>query len=166
MVPFPKPSRSFLIQLPNSSKDQPTNFPLSKEESYHLANRTILLYHSIRLWDLSTWFSPIKSRNWLAKGLNRAQTGGSAEAENMFGQDSSDSKCMGFTLMIDWNRLFILPTAATLRYVRESEEIRLAMRPLELIKRVKEIQQEVYAKPETVKEKDTKQKRCSLGRMA
>ncbi|VVA37034.1 PREDICTED: unknown [Prunus dulcis] len=47
--------------------------------------------------------------------------------------------------------------SATLRYVRESEEIRLAMRPLELIKRVKEIQQEVYAKPETVKEKDTKQ---------
>lgn len=31
------------------------------------------------------------------------------------------------------------------------------MRPLELIKRVKEIQQEAYAKPETVKEKDTKQ---------
>ncbi|KAL6292326.1 hypothetical protein ACE6H2_000468 [Prunus campanulata] len=51
----------------------------------------------------------------------------------------------------------ILPTAATLRYVRESEEIRLALRPLELIKRVKEIQQEAYAKPETVQEKDTKQ---------
>ncbi|CAB4261892.1 unnamed protein product [Prunus armeniaca] len=47
--------------------------------------------------------------------------------------------------------------SATLRYVRESEEIRLAMRPLELIKRVKEIQQEANAKPETVQEKDTKQ---------
>ncbi|KAB2625573.1 hypothetical protein D8674_017233 [Pyrus ussuriensis x Pyrus communis] len=43
------------------------------------------------------------------------------------------------------------------RYVRESEEIRFAMRPLELIKRVKEIQQEAYEKPETTKEKDTRQ---------
>ncbi|XP_068327026.1 uncharacterized protein [Pyrus communis] len=47
--------------------------------------------------------------------------------------------------------------SAALRYVRESEEIRFAMRPLELIKRVKEIQQEAYEKPETAKEKDTRQ---------
>ncbi|XP_009357955.2 uncharacterized protein LOC103948644 [Pyrus x bretschneideri] len=47
--------------------------------------------------------------------------------------------------------------SAALRYVRESEEIRFAMRPLELIKRVKEIQQEAYEKPETTKEKDTRQ---------
>ncbi|ONI26853.1 hypothetical protein PRUPE_1G050700 [Prunus persica] len=82
-------------------------------------------------------------------------------------RDNSSSIASGLSLLCFFSlqivhlspqfRLFILPTAATLRYVRESEEIRLAMRPLELIKRVKEIQQEVYAKPETVKEKDTKQ---------
>ncbi|KAL5542440.1 hypothetical protein UlMin_010150 [Ulmus minor] len=44
-----------------------------------------------------------------------------------------------------------------LKYIRESEEIRLAMQPLELIKRVKEIQQEAYAEPEKVQEKDAKQ---------
>ncbi|XP_015887741.1 uncharacterized protein LOC107422748 [Ziziphus jujuba] len=44
-----------------------------------------------------------------------------------------------------------------LRYIRESEEIRLAMQPLELIKRVKEIQKEAYAEPERVQEKDVKQ---------
>ncbi|KAK9931296.1 hypothetical protein M0R45_018575 [Rubus argutus] len=49
------------------------------------------------------------------------------------------------------------PNSATLRYVRESEEIRYAMRPLELIKRVREIQQEAYGEPETVQEKDTRQ---------
>ncbi|EXC27679.1 hypothetical protein L484_009703 [Morus notabilis] len=48
-------------------------------------------------------------------------------------------------------------TSAQLRYIKESEEIRLAMQPLELIKRVKEIQQEAYVEPETVKVKDTKQ---------
>ncbi|XP_011627061.1 uncharacterized protein LOC18444211 isoform X2 [Amborella trichopoda] len=37
-----------------------------------------------------------------------------------------------------------------LRYIRESEAIRRAMVPLELIKRVKEIQQEPYIQPETV----------------
>ncbi|XP_009341625.2 uncharacterized protein LOC103933656 [Pyrus x bretschneideri] len=47
--------------------------------------------------------------------------------------------------------------SAALRYVRESEEIRFAMRPMELIKRVKEIQQETNAKPETVKENDARQ---------
>ncbi|KAJ7955500.1 putative Transmembrane protein [Quillaja saponaria] len=44
-----------------------------------------------------------------------------------------------------------------LRYIKESEEIRLAMRPLDLIKRVREIEQEAYTKPRTVPKKDTKQ---------
>ncbi|KAM7255938.1 hypothetical protein ACFE04_011679 [Oxalis oulophora] len=44
-----------------------------------------------------------------------------------------------------------------LRNIRESEKIRLAMQPLELIKRVKEIQQEVYAEQVTVERNDTKQ---------
>ncbi|XP_050374892.1 uncharacterized protein LOC126792528 [Argentina anserina] len=48
-------------------------------------------------------------------------------------------------------------TAATLRYVRESEEIRLAMQPLELIKRVREIQREASGEPETVQEKEIRQ---------
>ncbi|XP_062166911.1 uncharacterized protein LOC133873192 [Alnus glutinosa] len=47
--------------------------------------------------------------------------------------------------------------SAQIRYIKESEEIRLAMQPLELIKRVREIEQEVYAEPETVQQKDTKQ---------
>ncbi|XP_059448658.1 uncharacterized protein LOC132179883 [Corylus avellana] len=47
--------------------------------------------------------------------------------------------------------------SAQFRYIKESEEIRLAMQPLELIKRVREIEQEVYAEPETVQQKDTKQ---------
>ncbi|KAF3964388.1 hypothetical protein ACB098_02G094800 [Castanea mollissima] len=47
--------------------------------------------------------------------------------------------------------------SAQTRYIKESEEIRLAMQPLELIKRVREIEQEVYAQPETVQQKDSKQ---------
>ncbi|KAL4643693.1 uncharacterized protein LOC142624269 [Castanea sativa] len=47
--------------------------------------------------------------------------------------------------------------SAQIRYIKESEEIRLAMQPLELIKRVREIEQEVYAQPETVQQKDSKQ---------
>ncbi|KAE9617588.1 hypothetical protein Lalb_Chr03g0036931 [Lupinus albus] len=47
--------------------------------------------------------------------------------------------------------------AAQLRYIKESEEIRLAMLPLNLIKRVREIEQEVYTQPETAQKKDTKQ---------
>ncbi|CAL9112321.1 hypothetical protein MUK42_01411 [Musa troglodytarum] len=35
-----------------------------------------------------------------------------------------------------------------LRYILESEEIRRAMEPLELIKRIKEIEQEAYTEPE------------------
>ncbi|KAG2727766.1 hypothetical protein I3843_01G171200 [Carya illinoinensis] len=48
-------------------------------------------------------------------------------------------------------------TSAQIQYIKESEQIRLAMQPLELIKRVMEIEQEAYAKPETVQQKDTKQ---------
>ncbi|KAJ9154091.1 hypothetical protein P3X46_027465 [Hevea brasiliensis] len=44
-----------------------------------------------------------------------------------------------------------------LRYIKESEEIRLARQPWALIKRVKEIEQEAYAEPEVVQQKDTKQ---------
>ncbi|CAL0303168.1 unnamed protein product [Lupinus luteus] len=47
--------------------------------------------------------------------------------------------------------------AAQLRYIKESEEIRLAMLPLNLIKRVREIEQEVYTQSETAQKKDTKQ---------
>ncbi|KAH1190116.1 hypothetical protein GmHk_20G057752 [Glycine max] len=43
-----------------------------------------------------------------------------------------------------------------LNYIKESEEIRLAMLPVELIKRVREIEQEVYTEPETAQKKDTK----------
>ncbi|KAK6914178.1 hypothetical protein RJ641_021499 [Dillenia turbinata] len=44
-----------------------------------------------------------------------------------------------------------------LRSIRESEETRRAMQPLELIKRVKEIQQETYTEPEMLEPKETKQ---------
>ncbi|KAG4907139.1 hypothetical protein AAZX31_20G073500 [Glycine max] len=46
--------------------------------------------------------------------------------------------------------------SAQLNYIKESEEIRLAMLPVELIKRVREIEQEVYTEPETAQKKDTK----------
>ncbi|XLR61133.1 hypothetical protein S83_011805, partial [Arachis hypogaea] len=42
-------------------------------------------------------------------------------------------------------------------YIKESEEIRLAMLPLELIKRVREIEQDVYTESETAQKKDSKQ---------
>ncbi|XP_044499533.1 uncharacterized protein LOC123220963 [Mangifera indica] len=48
-------------------------------------------------------------------------------------------------------------TSVQLKYIKESEEIRLAMQPLELIKRVREIQQEVNAEPENVQHKEAKQ---------
>ncbi|KAJ0245104.1 Uncharacterized protein HA466_0185880 [Hirschfeldia incana] len=44
-----------------------------------------------------------------------------------------------------------------LRYVKEAEEIRLSMQPLELIKRVREIEQESSGGQETEQEKDVKQ---------
>ncbi|ESW17346.1 hypothetical protein PHAVU_007G231900 [Phaseolus vulgaris] len=47
--------------------------------------------------------------------------------------------------------------SAQVSYIKESEEIRLAMLPVELIKRVREIEQEVYTEPETAQKKDTKQ---------
>ncbi|KAF8111620.1 hypothetical protein N665_0074s0143 [Sinapis alba] len=48
--------------------------------------------------------------------------------------------------------------SAQLRYIKEAEEIRLAMQPLELIKRVREIEQEEPSGgQETEQEKDVKQ---------
>ncbi|KAJ4969545.1 hypothetical protein NE237_016246 [Protea cynaroides] len=44
-----------------------------------------------------------------------------------------------------------------LRYIKESEELRRAMEPLELIKRVREIEQETNAEPEAVQPKAIKQ---------
>ncbi|KAF2547746.1 hypothetical protein F2Q70_00019370 [Brassica cretica] len=49
------------------------------------------------------------------------------------------------------------PVSAQLRYVKEAEEIRLKMQPLELIKRVREIEHESSAGQETEQEKDVKQ---------
>ncbi|XP_020204030.1 uncharacterized protein LOC109789474 [Cajanus cajan] len=42
-------------------------------------------------------------------------------------------------------------------YIMESEAIRLALIPVELIKRVREIEQEAYTEPEAAQKKDTKQ---------
>ncbi|CAN8311223.1 unnamed protein product [Cochlearia groenlandica] len=47
--------------------------------------------------------------------------------------------------------------SAQLRIIKEAEEIRLAMQPLELIKRVREIEQEGSAGKETEQQKDVKQ---------
>ncbi|CAH8251150.1 unnamed protein product [Arabidopsis lyrata] len=47
--------------------------------------------------------------------------------------------------------------SAQLRYIKEAEEIRLKMQPLELIKRVREIEQEASAGQETEQHKDVKQ---------
>ncbi|KAA0031943.1 uncharacterized protein E6C27_scaffold134G00220 [Cucumis melo var. makuwa] len=44
-----------------------------------------------------------------------------------------------------------------LKYIREAQEIRLSMQPLELIKRVREIQEEAYYETEAVQDKDSKQ---------
>ncbi|XP_007035305.2 PREDICTED: uncharacterized protein LOC18603339 [Theobroma cacao] len=49
------------------------------------------------------------------------------------------------------------PNSVEFNYIKESEEIRLALQPLELIKRVKGIQQEAYAEQETVQPNDAKQ---------
>ncbi|KAL9237719.1 hypothetical protein vseg_012235 [Gypsophila vaccaria] len=49
------------------------------------------------------------------------------------------------------------PTSAQLRQIKESDEIRRSMQPLELIQRVREIEQEINAEPETVQHKETKQ---------
>ncbi|KAJ8547165.1 hypothetical protein K7X08_010751 [Anisodus acutangulus] len=43
------------------------------------------------------------------------------------------------------------------RYMKEAEEIRRAMLPVELIKRVKEIQKEANVEPDPVLQKDAKQ---------
>ncbi|KAK9160513.1 hypothetical protein Syun_006854 [Stephania yunnanensis] len=47
--------------------------------------------------------------------------------------------------------------AAELRYIMEAEEMRRAMEPLELIKRIREIQQEAYTETEMVPRKVSKQ---------
>ncbi|KAK9058431.1 hypothetical protein SSX86_023273 [Deinandra increscens subsp. villosa] len=44
-----------------------------------------------------------------------------------------------------------------LKYIKESEELRRAMEPVELIKRVREIEREALEEVETVQEKDAKQ---------
>ncbi|XP_022138362.1 uncharacterized protein LOC111009555 [Momordica charantia] len=49
------------------------------------------------------------------------------------------------------------PSLGQLKYIRESEEIRFAMQPLELIKRVREIEREAHYETEVVQEKDSKQ---------
>ncbi|KAK9137784.1 hypothetical protein Sjap_008378 [Stephania japonica] len=46
---------------------------------------------------------------------------------------------------------------AEMRYIMEAEEMRRAMEPLELIKRIREIQQEAYTKIEMVPQKVSKQ---------
>ncbi|KAK4405998.1 hypothetical protein Sango_0606300 [Sesamum angolense] len=43
------------------------------------------------------------------------------------------------------------------RYIKESEDIRRTMVPLDLIKRVREIRQEVYVETEQIQQKDVKQ---------
>ncbi|WOH12678.1 hypothetical protein DCAR_0832185 [Daucus carota subsp. sativus] len=51
----------------------------------------------------------------------------------------------------------ILPRETQINYIKESEEIRRAMEPVELIKRVREIEREVYVETEPIQQKDTKQ---------
>ncbi|KAK4749161.1 hypothetical protein SAY87_026610 [Trapa incisa] len=46
---------------------------------------------------------------------------------------------------------------AVLRHIKECEEIRLAMQPMELIKRVREIEQEAYTELEAVLKNSIKQ---------
>ncbi|XP_074338708.1 uncharacterized protein LOC141676883 isoform X2 [Apium graveolens] len=50
-----------------------------------------------------------------------------------------------------------LSISEQINYIKESEEIRRAMEPVELIKRVREIEKEVYVETEPVQQKDTKQ---------
>ncbi|KAI3683361.1 hypothetical protein L1987_83864 [Smallanthus sonchifolius] len=49
------------------------------------------------------------------------------------------------------------PDSGVLKYIKESEELRRAMEPVELIKRVREIEREAHEEVETVQEKDAKQ---------
>ncbi|XP_057459503.1 uncharacterized protein LOC130750095 [Actinidia eriantha] len=49
------------------------------------------------------------------------------------------------------------PNSVQLRYIKESDEIRRAMEPLELIRRVREIGHEAYIKPKPVEQKEAKQ---------
>ncbi|KAL0287227.1 UNVERIFIED_CONTAM: hypothetical protein Sangu_2702400 [Sesamum angustifolium] len=52
---------------------------------------------------------------------------------------------------------FASPHKALHRYIKESEDIRRTMVPLDLIKRVREIRQEVYVETEQIQQKDVKQ---------
>ncbi|XP_039007164.1 uncharacterized protein LOC120134848 [Hibiscus syriacus] len=49
------------------------------------------------------------------------------------------------------------PNSVSFDYVKEAEDMRIAMQPFKLIERVKEIQQKVYTDPETIQPKDSKQ---------
>ncbi|KAK8511224.1 hypothetical protein V6N11_046543 [Hibiscus sabdariffa] len=49
------------------------------------------------------------------------------------------------------------PNSAGFDYIKEAEEMRIAMQPFKLIERVKEIQQEAYVNPEINQPKDAKQ---------
>ncbi|KAL8162819.1 hypothetical protein V2J09_014308 [Rumex salicifolius] len=49
------------------------------------------------------------------------------------------------------------PISVRNKLIKESDELRRAMQPLELIKRVREIEQEAYAEPETIQQKETRQ---------
>ncbi|KAK9664690.1 hypothetical protein RND81_14G061300 [Saponaria officinalis] len=68
-----------------------------------------------------------------------------------FFSSSSSSSSSSPTLPSDHSN------SVQLRQIRESEEIRRAMQPLELIRRVREIEQEINAESETVQHKETKQ---------
>ncbi|KAJ4956029.1 hypothetical protein NE237_012812 [Protea cynaroides] len=64
----------------------------------------------------------------------------------------------GFMSVISSRRL--IPDqldAVQVRYIKESEELHRNMEPLELIKRVREIEQETHGEPEAVQPKATKQ---------
>ncbi|KAE8698328.1 AWPM-19-like membrane family protein [Hibiscus syriacus] len=60
---------------------------------------------------------------------------------------------MGFLQVLDTE--FV--DAVSFDYVKEAEDMRIAMQPFKLIERVKEIQQKVYTDPETIQPKDSKQ---------
>ncbi|CAI9088736.1 OLC1v1023157C1 [Oldenlandia corymbosa var. corymbosa] len=48
------------------------------------------------------------------------------------------------------------PNSVSLRYIKECEEIRRSLMPVDLIKRVREIESEAYVEAKTVQQKDTK----------
>ncbi|XP_068667208.1 uncharacterized protein [Aristolochia californica] len=52
--------------------------------------------------------------------------------------------------------------SAQWRYIMEAEELRRAMEPLQLIKRVREIQEEAYADPETSEQEKVPRKTAAV----